>query len=99
MVGIELVADQKKKAPYPIEERIGRQVCQEAKRRGVLLRPLGDVIVLMPPLSISIKEMERLISVVGESIQKVTSKKAAAFRRRHQKGDHFLPSKTALFHA
>ena len=74
MIGIELVADKKKKTPYPLEMRMGWQVCQEAKRRGVLLRPLGNVIVLMPPLSISMKEMEKLISVVGKSIQKVTSK-------------------------
>lgn len=73
MVGIELVADKKAKTPYPIEWRVGAQVCRRAKERGVLLRPLGNVIVLMPPLSISIRELERLIRIVGEEIRRVTS--------------------------
>lgn len=73
MIGIELVADKKKKTPYPIERRVGAQVCRRAKERGVLLRPLGNVIVLMPPLSISIRELGRLIQIVGEGIEQVTS--------------------------
>ncbi|MFY9269716.1 MAG: adenosylmethionine--8-amino-7-oxononanoate transaminase [Candidatus Manganitrophaceae bacterium] len=76
MVGIELVADKKKKTPYPIEWRVGMQVCRGAKERGILLRPLGNVIVLMPPLSISIPELKKLIKVVGEEIRRVTSKRA-----------------------
>ncbi|MFQ5949826.1 MAG: adenosylmethionine--8-amino-7-oxononanoate transaminase [Nitrospiria bacterium] len=73
MVGIELVADKKGKTPYPLEMRIGRQVCQAAKSNGVLLRPLGNVIVLMPPLSISMRDLKRLVAVVGNSIRTVTS--------------------------
>jgi adenosylmethionine-8-amino-7-oxononanoate aminotransferase len=72
MIGIELIANKKKKVPYPIEMRVGGQVCKEAKRNGVLLRPLGNVIVLIPPLSITIPELKKLISVVGAAIQKVT---------------------------
>jgi len=73
MVGIELVADKKSKKAYPPEERIGWHVCLEAKKRGVLLRPLGNVIVLLPPLSISLRDLKRLIQVTGESIRRVTS--------------------------
>lgn len=73
MIGIELVADKKMKTPYPIEWRVGAQVCRRVKERGVLLRPLGNVVVLMPPLSISIRELDKLISIVGEEIEKVTS--------------------------
>ncbi len=73
MVGIELVADKEKKTPYPIEWRVGTQVCRRVKERGVLLRPLGNVIVLMPPLSISIRELGKLIHIVGEEIERVTS--------------------------
>lgn len=74
MVGIELVADKPEKIPYPPEWRVGAQVCRGAKERGVLLRPLGNVIVLMPPLSINIRELKRLLAVVGEEIQRVTSR-------------------------
>jgi adenosylmethionine-8-amino-7-oxononanoate aminotransferase len=73
MIGIELVADKKEKTPYPIEWRVGTQVCRRTKERGVLLRPLGNVIVLMPPLSISIRELGKLIQIVGEEIERVTS--------------------------
>lgn len=73
MIGIEMVLDKEEKTPYPIEWRVGTQVCRRAKERGVLLRPLGNVIVLMPPLSVSIRELRRLIQVVGEEIKRVTS--------------------------
>jgi adenosylmethionine---8-amino-7-oxononanoate aminotransferase len=74
MVGIELVSDRKKKKPYPWEERIGIQVCQEVRKRGVILRPLGNVVVLMPPLSISRKELEHLCDVTYWAIKFVTER-------------------------
>jgi adenosylmethionine-8-amino-7-oxononanoate aminotransferase len=73
MVGIELVADRQTKAPYPWQEKVGARVCQEVRRHGVILRPLGNVIVLMPPLSMSLEELERLADVTYEAIEKVTS--------------------------
>jgi len=72
MVGIELVADRDTKKPFPVKKKIGQQVTAEARRRGVIIRPLGDVIVLMPPLSIAVKELETLIDVVYEAIRAVT---------------------------
>jgi adenosylmethionine-8-amino-7-oxononanoate aminotransferase len=72
MVGIELVANPKTKKPFEIKERIGHRVILEARTRGVVIRPLGDVIVLMPPLSISEKELNTLCDVTFESIKKVT---------------------------
>ena len=72
MVGIELVKDKKTKEPYPLEGKIGIRVTSEARKRGAVIRPLGNVIVLMPPLSISLKELNTLIEVVYESIQEVT---------------------------
>lgn len=72
MVGIELVADCDTKRPYPIKNKMGQQVIFEARRRNVIIRPLGDVIVLMPPLSITAKELEMLLDVVYESIRVVT---------------------------
>jgi len=49
--------------------RLGHRVVLEARRRGAIIRPLGDVIVLMPPLSISKADLRRLVEIVGESIR------------------------------
>ena len=64
MAGIELVKDKESKEPFRWEEKIGIKVCQKARERGVILRPLGNVIVLMPPLSISKRELDYLLQVV-----------------------------------
>ncbi|MCX8072320.1 MAG: adenosylmethionine--8-amino-7-oxononanoate transaminase [Candidatus Binatia bacterium] len=72
MVGIELVADRETRAPYPAGLRIGHRVILAARRRGVILRPLGNVIVLMPPLCISADQLAELCTVARESIQEVT---------------------------
>jgi adenosylmethionine-8-amino-7-oxononanoate transaminase len=69
MGGIELVQDKKKETPYPYVLKMGYRVCAEAKKRGVLLRPLGNVIVLMPPLAISEGDLKRLIEVISDSIE------------------------------
>jgi adenosylmethionine-8-amino-7-oxononanoate aminotransferase len=72
MVGIELVEDKKTKRPYPVAKRVGHRVILEARRKGAIIRPLGDVIVIMPPLSISFGELGTLLDVVFESIGSVT---------------------------
>jgi adenosylmethionine-8-amino-7-oxononanoate aminotransferase len=72
MVGIELVKSRKTKRPYPPGERIGQKVILEARNRGVIIRPLGDVIVLMPPLAIDKPTLEKLVDVTFESIRTVT---------------------------
>ena len=72
MVGIELVKDKSAKTPYPASRRVGHAVILEARRRGVILRPLGNVIVLMPPLSISRSELKFLLDVTYESIRATT---------------------------
>jgi adenosylmethionine-8-amino-7-oxononanoate aminotransferase len=71
MVGIELSADVPAGAPYPIEKRVGHKVCMEARRRGAILRPLGDVVVLMPPLGIKPKELDALLDITRDSIRAV----------------------------
>ncbi len=55
----------------PVGERTGFEVCRAARRRGVIVRPLGDVVVLMPPLGITDGELDELLSVVGESVREV----------------------------
>jgi adenosylmethionine-8-amino-7-oxononanoate aminotransferase len=71
MTGIELVADKETRAPFPPQEKIGIKVILEARKRGVIIRPLGDVIVIMPPLSISEEELEELVEVIYQSIRTV----------------------------
>jgi adenosylmethionine-8-amino-7-oxononanoate aminotransferase len=72
MVGIELVGAPATRKPYPPGLRIGHRTILEARRRGVILRPLGNTIVLMPPLSISPEETDRLVAVTSESIESAT---------------------------
>lgn len=71
MVGIELVADQETGEPFPPGDRIGHRVILAARKRGVILRPLGDVIVLMPPLSVTLEELDTLSSVTAEAVAEV----------------------------
>lgn len=71
MVGIELAQDPAQRRPYPPEWRIGAKVTQHVRNHGVILRPLGDVVVLMPPLSIDPKEIEMLVSATADSIIEV----------------------------
>lgn len=73
MVGIELVRNRTTKEPFPWEERIGVKVCQKVRERGVILRPLGNVIVFMPPLSISKAELDQLLNATYWAIEQATS--------------------------
>ena len=68
MVGIELVQDQESREPFPVSRRVGHQVILAARKLGVILRPLGDVIVLLPPLSITPEELATLVQVTREAI-------------------------------
>ncbi|HKZ18086.1 MAG TPA: adenosylmethionine--8-amino-7-oxononanoate transaminase [Geobacteraceae bacterium] len=70
--GIELVRDKETKGPFPWEERIGVRVCREALKHGVFLRPLGNVIVVFPPLSVSMEELQILMDGIEASIREVT---------------------------
>jgi len=73
MVGIELVRDRGSREPWPPAQRIGHRVILAARRLGAILRPLGDVIVLMPPLSISPAELEDLARITYEAIDRGTA--------------------------
>ena len=73
IVGIELVRNRETKAPYPLAERVGMRVADEARTLGLLIRPLGNVIVLMPPLSTTMPELRKMAGIVTKAIRKVTS--------------------------
>ena len=70
--GIELVVDKETREPYPWEERMGLKVCVEARKYGLFLRPLGNVIVIFPPLAITLEEMSILLDGIETSIKTVT---------------------------
>lgn len=72
MVGIELVRHRRTKEAYPLAERIGHRVCLAARKHGVLLRPLGGVVVLVPPLSLTPDEARLLGDAVHHAIVEVT---------------------------
>ncbi|MBI4353054.1 MAG: adenosylmethionine--8-amino-7-oxononanoate transaminase [Candidatus Omnitrophica bacterium] len=72
MAGIELVKDRATKEPYPLREKKGHGTALRARAKGVLIRPLGNVVVLMPPLSIHPRELRTLCRVVRESIEEET---------------------------
>jgi len=72
MVGIELVRDKSTKEPYPLTEKRGMKTAAEARRLGAIIRPLGNVVVLMPPLSISEAELKKLVFIVNKSIKEAT---------------------------
>ena len=72
MVGIELVEDKAGRTNYPVEQRIGHRVIREARKRSIMIRPLGDVIILMPPLSITDDEIAMLLDAVLECVVAVT---------------------------
>ncbi|MEA2223676.1 MAG: adenosylmethionine---8-amino-7-oxononanoate aminotransferase [Solirubrobacteraceae bacterium] len=66
MVGIELRA-------FPLHARMGHQVALAARRRGAVIRPLGDVVVLMPPLAMSADELSHLVQITAASVAEATA--------------------------
>ncbi len=73
MAGIELVRDRQRRTPYDSAERVGARVITEARRHGVMIRPLGNVLIMMPPLSITEAELALLAEVTAEAVSSITS--------------------------
>ncbi len=73
LAGVELVRDRETKEPLPWAEKWGLRVCLRALEKGVWLRPLGNVLVIMPPLAISDEELDRIAVVLEESVRDVMS--------------------------
>lgn len=72
MAGIELVENKSTKEPYPWEEKMGWKVAYAARERGILIRPLGNVVVIMPPLSINRDGITLLMDSIKQSIMTAT---------------------------
>lgn len=73
MAGVELVEDRSRRQPYPYQRLTGARVVRAARKAGVLMRPLGDVIVFMPPLSVTEAEIDLLMDAALLGINEVTS--------------------------
>jgi adenosylmethionine-8-amino-7-oxononanoate aminotransferase len=68
IAGIEVFRDVARRIPYNWKEKAGIRVCQELCKRGVLTRPVGDTIVLMPSYCVTQKQIERMVEALRESI-------------------------------
>ncbi|MER3396606.1 MAG: adenosylmethionine--8-amino-7-oxononanoate transaminase [Acidimicrobiia bacterium] len=71
MAGVELVRDKLTKDRFDISQRVAWRISMAARKRGVVVRPLGDVLVFMPPLCISEPEISELVEAVYDSLEEV----------------------------
>jgi adenosylmethionine---8-amino-7-oxononanoate aminotransferase len=72
IVAAELTADKASRRPYPWQERRGLSVYRHALSRGVLLRPIGNVVYFMPPYVVTPEEIDLMVEVAGEGIERAT---------------------------
>jgi len=69
-----LVRNRETREPFPLERRVGFRVCDAMARRGVLTRPVGNVIVLLPPYCTTRKQLAVMIAALADSISEVCAK-------------------------
>jgi adenosylmethionine-8-amino-7-oxononanoate aminotransferase len=70
VAGIELVRDWRTREPFPWKARVGARACEEAKRLGVLTRPVGNVLVVMPPYCVTETQLARVADALLAGIRK-----------------------------
>ena len=73
LMGIELVSDKKKKSPIHPKKSINKIFFEQGKKQGIYLRTLGNIVMLVPPLAISEKELELLINRTISTIKTAKS--------------------------
>jgi len=71
IAGIELVKRWPSRTPFERRERAGIRVCEAMARRGVLTRPIGNVIVLMPPYCTSSNQVRRIVGALADSVEEI----------------------------
>lgn len=71
MCALELVRDLATREPFPFEKKVGWQVCLEARKRGLLIRPLGDSVTFLPPLISTDSEIDAMLDILMESYESV----------------------------
>ena len=73
IVGVELVRDWRTREPFMLRERVGIRVCEAMGRRGVLTRPIGNVVVLMPPYCTTPVQARKMVRVLQAAIAETLS--------------------------
>jgi len=71
IIGIELVRNWRNRQPFDLRERAGLRVCEAMARRGVLTRPIGNVVVLMPPYCTTPAQAQRMVETLREAVIEV----------------------------
>ena len=74
VAGIELVRDWRTREPFALAERAGIRVCEAMARRGVLTRPIGSVVVLMPPYCTTRAQLRQMVGALREAVEEVLQK-------------------------
>ena len=72
IIGIELMKDKENRVPYAWEDCMGAVVCMKAREHGLFIRPVGDVVVFMPPLCSTIEEINKMLDIIEISIHEIT---------------------------
>ncbi len=71
MAGIELVADKAPKRPFDPRARVGAAICRRVRERGVIIRPLGDTLVINPPLVTTIAELAMIVDAIHAEVSQL----------------------------
>ena len=71
IAGVELVRNWRTRQPFALRERAGIRVCEAMAKRGVLTRPIGNVIVIMPPFCTTPTQARRMVAALFESVEEV----------------------------
>lgn len=74
MCGIEIVQNKETAQPFPWQQRVGYKTTLEMRKRGMLSRPLGDVVVFMPPLASTKEQIRQMIQIMKDAIVETTEK-------------------------
>ena len=72
VLAVELVEDWKTRKPFDLPKQVGIRVCNAMARRGVLTRPIGNVIVIMPPFCPTQPQVKKIFNTLRDSIKEVT---------------------------
>ena len=79
VAGVELVRDWRTRKPFDLRERAGIRVCEAMARRGVLTRPIGNVVALMPPYCTTNAQAHRMVGALHAAIAETLQRKSATF--------------------
>ena len=85
VIGVELVRDWRTRDPFDLRERVGSRVCEAMARRGVLTRPIGNVVPLIPPYCTSERQARKMVETLSLSIEEIFPSNARQLRRSSSK--------------